>query len=161
MQENHQREQYFFTQGTAGVLSVLLEKYERPVVLCAPMLGKLMAEQGRKVTILDIDDRFANVPGFRHWDLQRPGALEFEPDVIFCDPPFYTVKLDRLYRAITTLTRGAVETPLMLSWLARREAALLGTFAKFGLRETGYFPRYVSVPSGVRIQVYSNVKSGR
>ena len=158
MQENHQREQYFFTRGTNTVLTSMLEGYKRPVVLCAPMLGKHMVEMGRSVTILDIDDRFADVPGFQHWDLHRPVALEFEPDIIFCDPPFYTVKLDRLYRAITTLTQGNTQIPLMMSWIARRQEALLGTFARYGLAETGYYPKYVSVAETVHIQVYTNLR---
>lgn len=161
MQENHQREQYFFTRLTAATLSKMLAKYEHPVLLCAPMLGKHMVEEGRSVTILDIDERFSDVPGFRRWDIHRPEPLEFVPDVIFCDPPFYTVKLDRLYRAITTLTQGSTQTALMVSWLARRQGALLGTFGQFGLTQAGYRPRYVSVPNTVEIQVYSNVRPTR
>ena len=157
MQEDHQREQYFYDQPTRDFLSRVVLASKRPVLLCAPTLGRDLWEvHRRQVPTLDIDTRFSDLPGFVEWDIHRPTALDFKPDLVLCDPPFHTVKLDRLYRAITTLTQGDVTVPLVLSWLYRRETALLGTFIRFGLQRTPYEPTYISVRPEVDIRMYAS-----
>ena len=37
LEEQHEREQYFFDQGTLRTLADVVERYERPCCLCAPM----------------------------------------------------------------------------------------------------------------------------
>jgi len=156
MHENHRREQYFWDGPTLAALAEALEPYSRPVLLCAPMLGQYLHEQGRTVVVLDTDRRFTELPGFRYWDIHRPEWLGFKPDLILCDPPFYSVKLDRLYRALMNLTGHDPCVPLTLSWLARRRHALLGTFARFDLQEVPFRPSYVTVPEEVGITTFSS-----
>lgn len=156
MQELHQREQYFFDLPALERLASVVDRFQRPALLCTPMLGRFLHERGRTVTVLDLDTRFSDLPGFQRWDIHRPEWLGYKPDLILCDPPFYTVKLDRLFRAIRVLTGHDLTVPLALSWLVRREEALLGTFAPFGLQATPYRPSYVTVPERVEIQFYAS-----
>jgi len=106
--------------------------------------------------VLDIDNRFSNLPGFVHWNMYRPAALHTKPDLLLCDPPFKTVKLDQLYRAYMALLHGDPTVPVVMSWLSRRESALLGTLHPFNLQPTGFYPGYVSVSPEVGIQMYAS-----
>jgi hypothetical protein len=145
MEERHEREQYFFTRETRAALVEFASAYERPCCLCAPSLGRAIAEAGRDVAVLDVDERFADLPGFRRFDLHRPAWLGEEFDLILCDPPFFTVSLSRLFAAIRTLARNDFRQPLLLTYLDRRRHNVVGTFAKFGLEPVDAFPDYVTV----------------
>jgi hypothetical protein len=95
--------------------------------------------------VLDVDRRFADVRGFIEWDLYRPKILEQPFDVILCDPPFFRASLSQIFRAIRVLCHFDFSRKVMVSYLARRANALLGTFAPFNLRSTGYHPGYRTV----------------
>lgn len=136
MQERHDNEQYFFDPPTVQVVADLLAPYARPCVLCAPTVGAELESRGVAVTVLDIDERFAHLHGFRHWDINRPQRFDERFDVIFCDPPFFNVSLSRLLRAIRTLAHFDDGHALAVTYLARRRDAFLSTFGVFSLRET-------------------------
>jgi len=161
MDERHENEQYFFTADTLAHLSAFLARYSSICVICAPMLGKALAERGAKVTILDIDERFADLPGFRHWDLSRPNWLGEEFDIIVCDPPFFNVSLSQLFQALRLLARNSYEQKLLVSYLHRRSRAVLSTFRAFALEPTGFEPRYQTVQEITknRIEFFSNLGS--
>ncbi len=89
MDELHQNEQYFFDQPTLDHLASFGQQFSNPCWLCAPLLGQTLVERGCQVTILDIDRRFASLPGFQHYDIFSPIWLEEEFDLIVCDPPFF------------------------------------------------------------------------
>ena len=159
MYELHENEQYFFNEATLTHLGSFLSQWESPCCLCAPLLGKYLRDNGVAARILDIDDRFEGVEGYRRYNLHRPEWLDEEFDVILCDPPFYSISLSRLFKALRTLGRNDFRQRLMVSYLTRREAAVLGTFRKFGLVPTGYFPEYQTVQHVPRneIQFYANL----
>ena len=168
MHETHATEQYFFAPPTLDEMAELVERYERPALLCCPMLGRHLWERfqsprftpARKpwsTTILDIDQRFANVPGFAIWDIHRPVRLPVRPDIIVCDPPFYTIGLDRLFRAFGTLANGNPDIPILVTYPERHAAKILGTMAPFGLTKTDYYPKYVTVSPSVGIVAFSNL----
>lgn len=156
MHEIHRREQYFFDLPTLERLAEVVQQYEHPVLLCCPMLGRYLWEQGVEVSVLDIDGRFSDLPGFIYWDIHRPAALSFKPDLLVCDPPFWTVKLDRLYRAYMALLHGDPTVPVVMTGLSRREGALLGTLHAFGLEPTDFRPGYVTVAPEVGIRMYAS-----
>jgi hypothetical protein len=161
MHELHEYEQYFFDQGTLDHLTRFLAQYTGVCCVCAPMLGKALSEAGNAVTILDVDERFAAVPGYQRWDLYRPQFLRQHFDLIVCDPPFFKVSLSQLFAAIRVLSHNSFEQPIFVSYLRRRSAAFLGTFAKFTLSPTGYLPRYQTVQECDRneIEFFSNLSS--
>ena len=144
-QERHQREQYFFDGPTLAELADLVERFERPCLLCAPMLGEELHRRGRDVCVLDVDRRFRHLPGFVEWDLTAPRRLGEEFDLILCDPPFFQVPLSTLFDSVRVLCRYDFTRPVMVSYLVRRQFALLGAFVPLGLGPTGYRPRYASV----------------
>ena len=145
MYELHENEQYFFAPQTLEALARFLQRYDRVCVLCAPLLGQALAQARRNVRVLDIDDRFSGVAGYRSWNVHRPEHLGETYDVIVCDPPFFNVSLSRLFRAIRVLALQRVDQPLLLSYLRRRSEAVLGTFSRFQLEPTGFRPTYVTV----------------
>lgn len=155
--EDHQREQYFFDPPTIRRLADLLAPFERPCCLCTPRVGQALEARGRACATLDADDRFAFLDGFTPWDLYRPSALATSFDVILCDPPFHKVRLSQLFEAVRVLS-GSGTPRLALCYLASRSTALLGTFAPFGLAPTGVALGYVSVRpiEENRIELFAN-----
>lgn len=145
MHEIHANEQYFFQYQTIDAVADLLEDFERPCVLCAPTVGLELEEHGVDVTTLDIDERFNDLAGFQSWDIFRPQHLQQRFDVIFCDPPFFNVSLSQLFAAIRMLAHFDFNQQLMVSYLKRRQNALLGTFGPFNLEATDWSPQYRTV----------------
>lgn len=161
VEERHEHEQYFFDAPTLTRLAELLSSFRRPCLLCAPMLGKHLVELGRAPVILDIDDRFRDVSGYQEFNLHRPKDFKVSDggfDVIFCDPPFFGVKLSALFRAIRVLARYDFKQRVAVSYLTRRAANLCGTFVPFGLEPTDTFLTYVTVQPDIRnkVQLFAN-----
>lgn len=159
MYENHANEQYFFDAPTLDRLREVVVRFEDPCVLCAPMLGRSLQEHGQAATVLGIDRRFADLPGYRRWDLCRPEPVGRAFGLILCDPPFFNVSLSQLFRAIRTLARFDLATPIAIGYLARRQSALLGTFAPFNLRPSTFRLGYQTVQDQTGrndIRLYTN-----
>lgn len=156
--ERHEREQYFFQPETSAAIAGVLAAFAAPCVLCAPLVGAELARRKAAATVLDIDTRFAHLPGFCRWDIHRPTLLDCTFDVLFCDPPFFTVSLSQLFAAIRMLARHDLSKPLAIGYLSRRRAAITATFAPFGLMPTGFRPQYLTVRNEGRneIEVFAN-----
>ena len=79
--------------------------------------------------------------------------------MIVCDPPFYNASLSQLFAAIKRLSRNDYTQPILLSYLVRRSASVMGTFARFGLEPTGYRPGYQTVQKAERndIEFFGNL----
>ena len=159
MEERHDAEQYFFDAATLDHLAGFLSTFKNPCCLCTPVLGRALVERGRSVRILDVDERFAALPGFSSYDLERPRWLGEPFDVIVCDPPFYNVSLSQVFAAVRTLARYDFTQPLLVAFLTRRSASLRRSFAPFGLVPTGYHPRYETVEASERneIELFGNL----
>lgn len=159
MQERHDREQYFFDARTRDALAAALLPFDDPCCLCCPTLGQALVQRQHRVQILDIDERFADVPGFRHFDITKPDWLGLSFGLIVCDPPFFTVSLRTLVRAIRMLSQHNLAQPLAVTYLKRREAALLQAFGAFALQPTGFRCTYSTVDPSPRnaIELYANV----
>lgn len=159
MHELHQNEQYFFDALTIQYLTGVLKQFDNICVLCAPMLGKALSETGSNVTILDIDDRFADAKGYLSWSIYKPQWINKTFDVIFCDPPFFNVSLSQLFKAIRMLSHNNFEQKLMICYLIRRSHAVTGSFYLFNLQPTGCHPSYVTVEQTEKnqIEIFSNL----
>lgn len=162
MQERHENEQYFFDARTVERLVGILARFENPCCLCAPTVGKELAERKVSATILDIDVRFAFLTGFRHYDLTRPTYVTGRFGVILCDPPFFNLSLTELYTAIALLSHHDFSQPLLLAYVTRRKEALLRRFEAFGLRETGHVLGYntVATTEKTTIELFANFELG-
>jgi len=156
--ENHQLEQYFFDRPTVEMLADVTSAAANPCCLCVPMVARELQIRGRSVALLEADLRFSDLPGFIAYDLYRPHPVGTDFDFILCDPPFNRVLLSQLFQAIRVLAKGSFTQALMIAWPVEREAAILGTFAPFGLQPTGVLAGYRSVKNSVknRIALYAN-----
>lgn len=163
MYEHHQREQYFFDPPTVTRLADFAQQFERPCCLCAPLVARELAVRGAPVRLLDTDERFAGVPGFRRYDLYRPAWLDETFDLILCDPPFFRVSLSQLFVALRTLSHHDFGQPLLVCYLTRRATRLLGALALFNLAPTGYLPGYLTVDTSGKsqVEVFSNLPPER
>ncbi|HEX2915019.1 MAG TPA: hypothetical protein VH186_29770 [Chloroflexia bacterium] len=153
MYELHENEQYFFDRATLEHLASFASQFQRPACLCAPLLGKVLEEKGVAVRVLDIDERFAGLRGFRIFDLYRPEWLGEEFDLIICDPPFFNLSLSQLFTALRLLSRNDYTQALLVSYLVRRAENLVGALASFKLEATGYRPAYQTVQPVERNQI--------
>ena len=162
VEERHEREQYFFDQATVDASADVLEPLGRVCLLCAPMVAIEMEGRGCGATVLEIDERFSTLQGFRRWDIYRPTYLAERFDAIFADPPFFNVSLSQLFAAIRLLSHHDFSQRVMVSYLTRRSNALLATFAPFGLRPTGIRPTYRTVDTAERneIELFVNFDIG-
>jgi Probable N6-adenine methyltransferase len=167
MHERHEHEQYFFLPETTAHLASFAAHFERPCCLCAPSVGVVLGQRKVPAAVLEIDERFAATPGFLHWDVYRPRVLAERFGLILCDPPFLKVSLAQLFAAVRVLAGGVAspQQPLLLCYPRERAGNLLGTFAPFGLRPTGYCPRYVSVQAhgdgDTAIELFGNLSDER
>jgi hypothetical protein len=72
LSEPHKHEQYFFDAPRLDQLAgIIAASWQAPCCLCAPLLGRCLAEQSVNVGILEIDDPFAGVPSFRGFYIRR------------------------------------------------------------------------------------------
>ena len=163
MYELHENEQYFFDEPTLERLASFVSTFATPCCVCAPLLGKHIVDRGGSVRILDIDTRFAGVPGFRRFDLRRPEWLGEKYDLIVCDPPFFKVSLSRLFAGIRVLSCNDFGQSILVSYLVRRSHAVLGTFARFGLRPSGARPTYQTVQRTEwnEVEFFTNLDAAR
>ena len=145
MEERHEQEQYFYSRDTVLHLADFVQTFSFPCCLCTPLVGQELVKRGKRIRILDIDTRFSQLPGFCFYDLYRPKWLEEEYDLIICDPPFFKVSLSQLFQSIRLLSHYNMKQPLLISYLKRRAASLIGTFSPFGLAASGYSPDYLTV----------------
>lgn len=161
MYERHENEQYFFDDETVNRLAdfVIENGFVLPCCLCCPLLGRELANRGVETRILDSDERFADVAGFRAYDLYRPLWTGEKYGIIICDPPFFKVSLSQLFHAIRVLAQHDFAQPLVVFYLSRRAQNVTGTFARFDLRATGWQPRYQTVQRVERnqIEAFGNV----
>ena len=158
MLELHELEQYFWDAQTLDSLADVAARFEYPCCLCAPMLGRVLSDRGIEHRVLDADERFAEDPNYAQFDLYRPLWRDETYGVILCDPPFWKVSLSQLFAAIRLLSHHDFEQPLAICYPARRARNLCGTFARFGLEPTGYFPGYLTVQEleRNRIEFFAN-----
>lgn len=153
MYERHENEQYFFDKPTLAHLADFVAQFENPCCICAPLLGKELENRGINVRVLDIDERFASLKGFRKYDIYKPEWSGEQFGLILCDPPFFGVSLSQLFTALRLLSLNNYEQPLLVSYLSRRASSILGTFASFGLEPTGYFPGYQTLQKVERNEI--------
>ncbi len=158
MLERHEAEQYFWDAQTLKTLLDVAGVFDFPCALCAPLLGRALDERGIASRSLDFDERFATDENYAHFDLYRPLWRDETYGVILCDPPFWKVSLSQLFAAIRLLGHHSFEQPLAICYPTRRAKNICGTFAKFGLEPTGYFPGYLTVQEleRNRIEFFAN-----
>lgn len=72
MYERHEHEQFFWDAPPVSPLAESASGFANPCCLCAPLLGQELERRGVPARTLDRDKRFADLRGYRAWDLYRP-----------------------------------------------------------------------------------------
>ena len=131
------------------------ELEEKVCLICAPSLSKAFYDQlGYTVTILDIDKRFEDLPGFIYFDLQKPEecqdprVLNNNFELIIFDPPFFYITLDQMSEALQVLSRNSShhkEMKLGMSFMTRDETPVKKAFHQFALEKTTLQLEYATV----------------
>lgn len=142
----------YFDDATREALADLLMPFRRACCLCAPTVAQALYKRGRVARVLDIDERFADLPGFRKWDLAKPQKLAEPFDIIAAAPPLGDgVEAAGVARAIGVLARPADRLLVVLPpRLADPEA-----MAPLGLVPTGVAAGYAH-PRGEPAEFYTN-----
>lgn len=145
-QEIKEWEQYFFTEKVLIDIVEALEYEENILCLCTPAVADAFWRiKQKKIMCLDIDKRFEYLPGFVYFDLLKPHKINFKPDVIIIDPPFFKVNLLDLYNTIDFLTDKDKSTKLIFAFVKREQKFLLYNFESYNLQLTKYKLEYRSV----------------
>ena len=161
--ERRDLEQYFFTKNILGqFITALTMRYatqeeleEKVCLICAPSLSKAFYDQlGYTVTVLDIDTRFNDLPGFVYFDLQRPQdctderVLNNKFELMLFDPPFFYITLDQMSEALQVVSRRSPHHRKMnlgLSFMTRDKTEVLRAFRQFPLEKTNLALEYATV----------------
>jgi hypothetical protein len=148
--------QFFYSSATAAALVDRLDHHRAPCCLCTPRLAWEWHRRGRTVTLLDYDRRFANLPGFRRFDLFHPEPPPERHDVVIFDPIF--APATQLRRAVDVVMGANPEAALYLTFPADREQELQQAFAPYHLRRLEFPLRYnnVKATSGQLFCLYGN-----
>jgi Probable N6-adenine methyltransferase len=93
--------QIFFSARTTRALVDAFNSYRTPCCLCTPRLAAEWFNRGRKVTLLDVDYRFAAFSDFIYYDILYPTSLLRTFDLIVVDPPCLRPRVDTCYRRCT------------------------------------------------------------
>jgi hypothetical protein len=124
--------QYFFSQQTARYIVSLLSSYNNICCLCTPRLAFEWSSQKKNVRLLDIDNRFSQIPGFHYFDLKNPEVMHEGYDIIIADPPFGFTG-DELLSAINSVAFNSKKVVLCLIFPIEREKELFGVFKEWKL----------------------------
>eukprot|EP00633_Aureoumbra_lagunensis_P002599 CAMPEP_0197302804 /NCGR_PEP_ID=MMETSP0890-20130614/51282_1 /TAXON_ID=44058 ORGANISM="Aureoumbra lagunensis, Strain CCMP1510" /NCGR_SAMPLE_ID=MMETSP0890 /ASSEMBLY_ACC=CAM_ASM_000533 /LENGTH=228 /DNA_ID=CAMNT_0042782503 /DNA_START=239 /DNA_END=925 /DNA_ORIENTATION=- len=140
IEEDHRHEQFFFSQDTLSKVLGLLQRFQQPLLLCAPSVGIALNDQKQNYLLLDRDTRFAqHLAHFQEFNLLKPFSIDFDADVLFIDPPFANVTPLDLAKAATMLVseRKLSEFPILIGYNRKRAEELASAFIAFGhLRPT-------------------------
>lgn len=131
--------QYNFAAETAAEIVTCLDGYASPCCLCTPTLAAEWQNNGRSVTLLDLDDRYAAFGQYIPYDLRDPVFINQRFDVIVADPPFFLPQ--PVHHAITTLV-GDSRPDLFLVFATDQEIELLTLFADWNLQLVDYQLRH-------------------
>jgi len=125
-------DQFYFNKKTARFMVSMFNHYNNICCLCTPRLAHEWFEGGRTVTLLDIDERFTYLPGYRYYDLRNPIKLPMIFDLIIVDPPFF-LTAHEIHKAIDAIASQSLETTLYLIFPIERENELFAAFSEWNL----------------------------
>ena len=157
MDQKFEIEQFFFDKPALVRLAELASFYENPCCLCTPAVGQELTDRGRNVRVLDIDERFAYLPGYRRFDLYEPEDFGEKYDLIICDAPLFTIPMSQLFDVIKMLSQNDYTQQMIVTYKTEFAPAILEAFTPFGLESTGYYPPYLIDMSQRIVEFFGNL----
>ena len=128
--------QFFYTGETAARLADALDVYQRPCCLCTPRLALEWFKRGRIVRLLDYDERFQTIAGYRSFDLLKPEPVHEDFDVLIFDPIFVGAPI--LARAVRVVLASSAKADLFMTFPVDRERELLAAFSAYHLQRIDF-----------------------
>jgi len=161
VEEDHRFEQFYYDEATTARLFRVVQRYERPLLLCNPSLAAMADAAGMDYMLLDRDPRWKKVlkspKRFKQFDLSQPRQMaNFNYDAVFCDPPFANVALPDLHRTIQLLavTPEQAAAPLWIAFTSDREEALVTEFEEYRLERQPPALGYRSVKDQTQAKIF-------
>ncbi len=127
------KNQFFYTAECARKIVSLFYCYNKVCCLCTPRLAFEWQRKGKNVCLLDIDERFSNIAGYRPYDILRPEKLSATFDLIIAEPPF-NISAESFRAAIEAVASASPRATLALFYLKQNEHSLLDSFNQWQLR---------------------------
>lgn len=161
--ERRDLEQYFWNKDTVQRLMAALEFACGLCCFATPSLAHAFHIVGQDVALLDVDRRFAYLPGWRYWDILYPSPVDAgdgQPfQYVVFDPPFFYIPMHQLFKAVMEVVKNNTSAKIMIGFLMREEPLLLKTFGCFKLKRTGFLLGYAAVKENKwrNYALYSNV----
>ena len=138
--EHREHQQYFYSRKTANlIIDAVFHHFnydtdavqEQFACLCAPSIAEILHhDHGLSVTLLDIDTRFAHLPGFHRFDLLAPEVPPSMPSggfsLVLFDPPYFDLPVSSMKTAVDSIASKSAH--LMVGFLRRDESLLLKHF---------------------------------
>jgi hypothetical protein len=159
-EKKNQFEQYFFDADTVAQLADAVADFPCPCCLCAPTIGGELSRRGVDCAVLDADSRWSALKGFQRYEIRRPKRLDESFGVIVADPPFFSVSLGELFKAIRYLSHGEESQPILFCHLVRRGPEIVERFARYRVEPIAYYPGYQTVQNN-GIQFFGNLGAER
>ena len=138
-------EQYFFTENVISNIVEALDYEDNIICLGTPAVANGFYQlKNKNVLCLDIDDRFSYLPGYRKFDILNPDVslIDYPPNVLIIDPPFFKLNLVDLYNCVEVITKGNKKTKILFAFVQREERALLSIFKAYNLQLTKFKLEY-------------------
>lgn len=163
---NFQTSQIFFSTRTTRALVDAFNSYQTPCCLCTPRLAAEWFSRGRRVTLLDIDQRFAAFSDFIYYDILYPTSLPKRFDLIVVDSPAFDPAW--IHATLDVLARGLRPDIFAVFRLAQR-MEVLHIFRDYGVQVINFPLFYCNVRSdcqadfqlyGSRPKIFSSGPAG-
>jgi len=128
--EEHNYEQFFYSESSTKKIYQLVKSYSTPLLLCNPSLAVMADEDGIDYLLLDRDKRFKFLKRFKEFSLTEPFLItSFAYDSIFIDPPFANVTPSQLVRCMKLMgKKERLSAPIFIAYNSKREEELIAAF---------------------------------
>lgn len=127
--ENHNFEQFFYSDKSTKTIYQLVRNFEKPLLMCNPSLAVMADADGIDYLLLDRDTRFDFLKNYREFSLLEPFLVNYDYDAIFIDPPFANVTPSQLVQCIQLMSRKEKwSAPVFIAYNAQRENELVEAF---------------------------------
>ena len=129
--EDHNFEQFFYSEKSTRQIYQLAKTFSHPLFLCNPSLAILANDDKIPYLLLDRDKRFNFLRKFKEFSLTEPYLISsYSYDAIFVDPPFANITPGELVKCIKMMapTKEKLTVPIYIAYNGKREQDLINAF---------------------------------
>lgn len=157
--EEHNFEQFFYSEKSTMSIYQIAKSYSFPLFLCNPSLAVLAEEAKVPYLLLDRDRRFQFLSKYKEFSLLEPFLVSsYSYDVVFIDPPFANITPMQLVNCLKLMapSKDMLKVPVYIAYNSKREKDLLDAFATLPCPKMERLWRleYRSVRDDLKIYLY-------